>query len=73
MRLQDLSRTLPRFRDPAKILQDPHFFEVPFATPIILINDMHIFVFPLYPYYLKWWGGPEGTLIWKGVLFDIMA
>ena len=34
-RLRDLSKTLPRFRDPAKIFRDPPFFEVPFATPQI--------------------------------------
>ena len=33
-RLRDLSKTLPRFRDPVKIFR-PTFFEVPFATPNI--------------------------------------
>ena len=32
-RLRDLPKTLPRFRDPAKIFPRPTFFEVPFATP----------------------------------------
>ena len=34
-RLRDVSKTLPRFRDPAKIFPRPTFFDVPFATPII--------------------------------------
>ena len=30
---------------------------------IILVNDMQIFAFPLYPYYLrKWWEGRVGCL-----------
>ena len=34
-RLRDLSKTLPRFQDPAKIFPRTTFFDVPFATPII--------------------------------------
>ena len=34
-RLRDLSKTLPRSRDPAKIFPRTTFFDVPFATPII--------------------------------------
>ena len=33
-RLRDLSKTLPRFRDPAKIFRDPLFSWYHFATPI---------------------------------------
>ena len=32
-RLRDLSKMLPRFRDPVKIFPRPTFFKVPFATP----------------------------------------
>ena len=34
-RLRDLSKTPPRFRDPAKIFPRTTFFDVLFATPII--------------------------------------
>ena len=34
-RLRDLSKTLPRFQDPAKMFLRTTFFDVPFATPII--------------------------------------
>ena len=65
MKKWDFKTYQKRFRD-FEIL--PKFSEthIPFATPIILINDMHIFAFPLYPYYLKWWGWRKGTLIWRG-------
>ena len=33
-RLPDLSKMLPRFRDPVKIFPRPTFFEVPFTTPV---------------------------------------
>ena len=33
-RLPDLSKMLPRFRDPVKIFPRPMFFEVPFTTPV---------------------------------------
>ena len=38
-RLQDLSKTLPRFRDPAKIFRDPRFswYHSPPLTYILLI------------------------------------
>ena len=40
-RLQDLSKTLLRFRDPAKIFPRPKFFKVPFATPHKAWKNVH--------------------------------
>ena len=65
MKKWDFKTYQKRFRD-FEILPKFSKTHIPFATPIILINDMHIFAFPLYPYYLKWWGGRKGTLIWRG-------
>ena len=51
-RLRDVPKTLPRFRDPAKIFPRPTFFDVPFATPIIkrkkLVQLLQFFFFPLF-------------------------
>ena len=51
-RLRDLSKTLPRSRDPAKIFPRTTFFDVPFATPIIKRKKFNsaiiaVFFFPL--------------------------
>ena len=64
MKKWDFKTYQKRFRD-FEILPKFSKTHIPFATPIILINDMHIFAFPLYPYYLKWWGWRKGTLIWR--------
>ena len=71
MKKWDFKTYQKRFRD-FEILPKFSKTHIPFATPIILINDMHIFAFPLYPYYLKWWGGRKGTLIWRGGCFLIL-
>ena len=36
-RLRDLSKTLPRFRDPAKIFRDPRFSR--YHSPPLLVTD----------------------------------
>ena len=51
-RLRDLSKTLPRSRDRAKIFPRTTFFDVPFATPIIKRKKFNsaiiaVFFFPL--------------------------
>ena len=33
---------------------------------IIPVNDVQIFAFPLYPYYIKEWAGGDGALIREG-------
>ena len=40
-RLRDLSKTLPRFRDPAKIFRDPRF-SIYLSPPLILIGKISI-------------------------------
>ena len=42
MRLRDLSKTLPRFRDPAKIFQDPSFLR--YHSPPLLAVCLHTVV-----------------------------
>ena len=41
-RIRDLSKTLSRFQDPAKIFPRTMFFEVPIATPHIAIFRVHV-------------------------------